>query len=76
VKALRELRSKSDQELIEELQELRTELRNIGTKIRSGGAVENSGQVKNIRRRIARILTILNERKRGMGPKVGEEGKS
>ena len=76
MKALKELRSKSDRELIEELQELRTELRNIRTKIKSGGAVENSGQVKNMRRTIARILTILNERKRGIGPKVGEEEKS
>lgn len=73
MKALKELRSKSDQELIEELQELRTELRNLRTKIQSGGAVENSAQVKNIRKTIARILTILNERKRGIKPEVGEE---
>ncbi len=76
MKALKELRSKSDQELIEELQELKTELRNIRTKIRSGGAVENSGQVKNIKRTIARILTILNERRRGIRLKIGEEGKN
>ncbi|MEM1517977.1 MAG: 50S ribosomal protein L29, partial [Nitrososphaerota archaeon] len=37
------------------------------------GAVENSGQLRNIKRTIARILTILNERKRGLGKKLGEE---
>lgn len=73
MRALKELRSKSDEELIEELQELKTELRNLRTKIRSGGAVENSGQLRNIKRTIARILTILNERKRGLGKKLGEE---
>ncbi len=73
MKTLKELRSKSDQELLEELQELRTELRNLRTKIMSGGAVENSGQVRNLKRRIARMLTILNERKRGINTKIGEK---
>lgn len=71
MKALKELRSKSDIELIEELQELKTELRNLRTKIKSGGAVENSGQIRNIKKTIARILTILQERRKGIGQKVG-----
>lgn len=73
MKALKELRSKSDEELIEELQELKTELRNLRTKIRSGGAVEKPGQIRNIKRTIARILTILQERRRGIGQRIGEE---
>lgn len=72
MKALKELRSKSDQELLEELQDLRTELRNLRTKTMSGEAVENSGQVRNLKRTIARILTILNERKRGINTQIGE----
>ena len=65
VREMREIRAKSSEELKEELAELRTELRDLRTKIRSGGAVDKPARVRMIRRRIARILTVLNERGEG-----------
>ncbi len=43
------------------LQELRTELTKIRTMIKAGGAIENPGRAKVLRRAIAKILTIINE---------------
>jgi len=62
IKELKELRSMSNEELIKELNNLRAEYRNLMTKIATGGAVEKPTRARNIRRRIARILTILRER--------------
>lgn len=56
-----ELRKQSRERLQRELEELRTELRQLKTKVESGGAVEKPARIRNIKRRIARILTILNE---------------
>jgi large subunit ribosomal protein L29 len=63
IKELKELRSMSDEELLKELNNLRAEYRDLMTKIATGGAVEKPTRARNIRRRIARILTILRERK-------------
>ena len=43
------------------LQELRAELSNQRAIAASGGAVENTGQIKTLRRTIARILTVMRE---------------
>lgn len=43
------------------LQELRTEQTKIRTMIKAGGAIENPGRAKVLRRAIAKILTIINE---------------
>jgi large subunit ribosomal protein L29 len=45
----------------EKLQELRTELTKIQTMIKAGGAIENPGRAKVLRRAIAKILTVINE---------------
>ncbi|MCS7136220.1 MAG: 50S ribosomal protein L29 [Nitrososphaerota archaeon] len=62
IKELKELRSMSNEDLLKELDNLRAEYRNLMTKIATGGAVEKPARARNIRRRIARILTILRER--------------
>lgn len=53
----------NDEELLKELESLRVEYRDLMTKVAAGGAVEKPARVRNIRRRIARILTILRERR-------------
>ncbi|MHC1579570.1 MAG: 50S ribosomal protein L29, partial [Candidatus Alkanophagales archaeon] len=57
----------SDAELREELRELSMELLRERTKIAAGGALENPGRVREIRRTIARIKTVLGERRRAHG---------
>ncbi|HEX59692.1 MAG TPA: 50S ribosomal protein L29 [Methanomicrobia archaeon] len=62
-----EIRKMSDAELREELRELSMELLRERTKIAAGGALENPGRVREIRRTIARIKTVLEERRRAHG---------
>ncbi|MEM0450848.1 MAG: 50S ribosomal protein L29 [Nitrososphaerota archaeon] len=64
VREVAELRRKSDQELLKEVSEIRTEIRKLRTEVRAGGRVENPMRLRNLRRRLARVLTILNERRR------------
>jgi len=62
VREAKELREKSSEELISELDRLRAELVLVRSKTVAGGGLEKTAQMRNMRRRIARILTILRER--------------
>ena len=62
VREAKELREKSSEELISELDRLRAELVLVRSKTVAGGGLEKTAQIRNMRRRIARILTILRER--------------
>lgn len=57
----REIRDMSEAEREKRLQELRTELSNQRAILASGGAVENTGKIKTLRKSIARIMTIMRE---------------
>ena len=56
-----EIRGMTPVERDVKLQELRTELRKVKTMIKAGGAIENPGRTKVLRRAIARILTVIRE---------------
>ena len=56
-----EIREMTPEARDKKLQELRTELTKIKTMIKAGGAIENPGRAKVLRRAIAKILTINNE---------------
>jgi large subunit ribosomal protein L29 len=59
----RELRAKNDEELAKELGELSREAFNL--RMQQGtGQLARPTQVKSVRRDIARVLTIINERRR------------
>ena len=59
----RELRAKSDDDLQKELMELSREAFNL--RMQQGtGQLSRPNQVKEVRRNIARVKTILNERRR------------
>ncbi len=63
----REIREMSEEELEKKLNDLRLELMKERAKITIGGVPENPGRVKEIRKAIARILTIKREmKKRGV----------
>jgi large subunit ribosomal protein L29 len=60
----RDLRTKSDDELKEELTRLHKESFNLRFQAASG-QLENSARKRQVRRQIARSKTIINERRRG-----------
>ena len=57
----RELREKTDAELEQSLADFRREIFDIGMKA-STGQMEKTGRARQVRKNIARILTVLNER--------------
>lgn len=56
-----DIRNLSSEERKERLEEMRTELSKIKTMINAGGSVENPGRIKELKKTIARILTIQRE---------------
>jgi large subunit ribosomal protein L29 len=63
---VKEIREMSHEERVKKLQELRTELLRLRTMVKAGGSVENPARIRELRKAIARILTIENEEKRGI----------
>jgi len=61
---LKEIRGMSSEERTKKLSELKTELSRLKTMISAGGAVENAARIRELRKTIARILTIESEQKR------------
>ena len=59
-----DLRQKTDDQLSEQLGELKREALNLRFQ-QSSGQLEGTARVRSVRRDIARINTILNERRRG-----------
>lgn len=56
-----EIREMAPDERRRRLEEMRTELSKLRAMIRAGGAVENPGRVKALRRTIAKLLTVMRE---------------
>ncbi len=51
----------SQTERTRRLGEIRTELSKLRTMIKAGGSIENPGRVKDLRKAIARIMTVMRE---------------
>jgi len=60
---MKDLRAMSPEDRKKRLTELRTELMRLRTMVKAGGAPESPSQIREIRRTIARILTVENEEK-------------
>jgi len=60
---VKEIRDMPPEERMKKLGELRTELLRLKTMIRAGGTVEDPSRIRELRKTIARILTIENEQK-------------
>ena len=58
----KEIRSLSPQERTTRLEELRTELSKLRATNNAGGAIENPSRIREVRKAIARILTVQNEK--------------
>jgi large subunit ribosomal protein L29 len=60
---IKEIANMSNDDRAKRLSELRAELARMKTMIRAGGAIENPSRVRELRKAIAKILTIENEQK-------------
>ena len=58
---LTSIREMNSSEREDKLRELKVELSQLRAMIRAGGALENPSRVKEIRRAIARVMTVQNE---------------
>jgi large subunit ribosomal protein L29 len=62
---LKDIRDMSSDKRKEKITEFRTELARLKTMVEAGGAIDNPAQIRELRKTIARILTIEAEEKRG-----------
>lgn len=58
---VKEIRDTSHEDRLKRLSELRTELIRLKTMVKAGGALENPARIQELRKAIARILTIDSE---------------
>lgn len=61
-----ELRAQTDEQLKSKLLELKREQFNLRFQ-KATGQLENTRRIREVRRDIARVLTVLNERRRASG---------
>ena len=62
-----DIRKMSDEERKRRLSELRAELMRAKTMVKAGGSLDNPSRIRELRRTIARILTVMNEERRKSG---------
>ena len=70
---VKEIRNMPSEERTKRLGELRTELLRLRTMVRAGGTIENPARIKNLRKAIARVLTIEKEEPRRVKTKKLEK---
>jgi large subunit ribosomal protein L29 len=68
-----ELSKLSETDLVKKLNDMRTELSMLRSKAARGTLKKELGEIKSVRRNIARTLTVQNERKRTGVPQVSEK---
>lgn len=56
-----EIRKLTREQKLKKLEEYKQKLFKVKSELASGGSIENPGQIKEYKKVIARILTILNE---------------
>jgi large subunit ribosomal protein L29 len=60
-----QIREMSSEDRDGRLDEMKTELSKLRTMISAGGSVENPGRVKELRKTIARLKTVMREEELG-----------
>ena len=69
---VKEIRDMSSEARVKRLNELRTELLRLKTMVKAGGTIENPARIRELRKTIARILTIEHEKKLGLAEEKTE----
>ncbi len=72
---LKEINDMSSDERAKKLSELRAELSRLKTMVRAGGAVENPARITELRKAIAKVLTVESEVKLGIRQKEAKPEK-
>ena len=62
MKRMREIRDLPEDQPLKRLSELRAELVRMKTMVKAGGAVEKPSRIRELRKTIARIETVMNEK--------------
>jgi len=62
---LKDIRDMPSEKRKEKVTEFRTELARLKTMVEAGGSIDNPTRIRELRKTIARILTIDAEEKRG-----------
>ncbi len=62
---LKDIRDMSSDERKGKVNEFRIELSRLKTMVEAGGSIDNPTQIRQLRKTIARLLTIETEQKRG-----------
>ncbi len=60
---MKEIRESSEEDLKKRLTDLRAELVRQRTIVRAGGSIENPSRIRELKRTIARIYTVMNEKR-------------
>lgn len=63
---VKEIRNMPSEERTKKLGELRTEILRLRTMVRAGGTIENPARIRELRKAIARVLTIDREQELGL----------
>jgi len=71
-----EVRALDEKGIEEKLAQVKRELHEEIGLIARGGRATNPGRIKELKRTVARMLTIAHERKKGIAKKVKERKKS
>jgi large subunit ribosomal protein L29 len=64
----REIRQMLPAEREQKVTELRAELTTLRTMVKSGGTVDNPARIRQLRRAVARLLTVQNQPKQEEAP--------
>jgi len=62
---LKDIRDLSSEKRKEKVTEFRTELARLKTMVEAGGSIDNPTRIRELRKTVARLLTIEAEEKRG-----------
>ncbi|MBS3057522.1 MAG: 50S ribosomal protein L29 [Candidatus Diapherotrites archaeon] len=73
---IRQIREMAVQEAEEKLLEMRADLAKEKALVASHTKQENPGKIRALRRTVAKILTIVNEKKHSANEKIKNRGKS
>jgi len=61
---LKDMREMSSEQRLDKVNELRTELARLKTMVAAGGSIDNPTQIYEMRKTIARLLTVESENQR------------
>ena len=67
---IKDIRNLSAEDRTARLEEMRTELVRLKTMIKAGGTIENPARMRQLRKAIAKILTVEHEEKLGIRTKT------